>query len=130
MLRFDLVVENFADLCHSTEELTKSVAKMWVDSCSLTHGEIGNKNSNARKSCEYSQPVSGTAMVQNISRNRAPAAHAIFPKNKHKPGFDGLCERILSDYPPTAADSTTKRFITSWAFPWIAPITTPCHSIF
>ena len=126
MSRFDLIVDNFAALhCH-TDESAELFAEVRVGIGLNTHRETSHKVTEPKTSPhKYSQTASGPRKRQYMSRNRAPAAHRISPKNSHKPGFDRLCERILSDYLPLTSDSTTNQNITSCVIPQHMATSTP-----
>ena len=76
------------------------------------------------RSYKYSWPVFVTPQMQYMSKNRAPAAHHIFPKIAPNPSLTDLGDQILSEYRPPASDPTAKRCIISCIAPWLAAMTT------
>ena len=94
--------------------------------CTPTKKPAPRVSTQGNRLYKCSQPVSGTAQMRYISRNRTPAAHRTFLKNNHKHRFDRLGEQILSEYQPPASDSRAQWYITSCVLPWLTSMTTPC----
>ena len=97
--------------------------------CSRTEKPTTRVTAQRNRSYKYSRPVSVTPQMRYMSRNRAPAAHRIFPKIATNPDLtdwvNRFCQNIDRQHQTRQLSDALSHALSHGSLPWLLPSIQP-----